>query len=103
MILKVLQCTTMWSGIGNSKSQVLPSNSATWKWSGVETEVGLGVSFVTELIYYNITSLRLHFTYWQRSKAKILQAQDRIKIKMFLQQPLIPSWHIANTNTVAHN
>jgi hypothetical protein len=37
---------TMWSGFGNSKSQVLlPAPER--EWSGVETEVILGVSFVT--------------------------------------------------------
>ena len=84
MIMKVLQCTTVWSGLGNSKSQVLPSSSATWKWSGVETEVGLGVSFITELIYHNITSLCLHFTLAETTSKDITSTGPE-QIKMFLQ------------------
>jgi len=46
----------MWSGLGNSKSQVLPSNSATWKWSGVETEVG-----TRSFIRHRVDILQHHF------------------------------------------
>lgn len=81
-----IKSVAMWSNTGNSKSQVhLPSTSATWKWSGVETEVVMGVSFVAELIHHNITSLWLHCTLRQESQADTLQAQNWVRTKLFLQ------------------